>query len=47
MKAIHKTQTIRVDKDVMIALVNAAKKYGLVFTTPNRVLRRVLGIDRK
>ena len=37
--------TIRVDDEVMDAIKNQAVEFGLVFGTPNAVLRRALGLE--
>lgn len=39
--------TIRIDDDVMRELQRRALDLGLVFRTPNDVLRRVLGLDER
>ncbi len=41
------TPVIRIDDEVMDALKKRAVDLGLVFSTPNEVLRAVLGIDRQ
>ncbi len=45
--AESKSTTIRIDGDVYDAIKEAADKYGMQFSSPNKVLRVMLGIDRE
>lgn len=47
MKDVNSMPTIRIDDDVMRDLQRRALDLGLVFRTPNDVLRSVLGLDEK